>query len=290
MRSVRSVNWRISTNSSNNLSKKTLNLVSLEEPIRIDMKIVSWNVNGIRAAVKKDFFKEIEQLNPDVLCLQETKAQDEEVEKALSKMTNYHQFYNSAEKKGYSGTGILSTAEPLSVSKDMGVTQHDTEGRILCAEYEHFYLVNVYVPNSGQGLVRMDYRKQWDSDFLTYLKNLEKTKPVIACGDFNVAHRAIDLKNDKSNYNKTAGYTQVEIDGMDRFIASGFVDSFRFLHPEEVIYTYWSYRFKARERNTGWRIDYFFVSEALVDKIKDVTIFTDILGSDHCPIQLEIEV
>ena len=254
------------------------------------MKIISWNVNGVRAIVKKDFFESIKNMNPDILCLQETKAQNEEVEKALSPMSGYQMHYNSADKKGYSGTAVLSKSTPLGVSNDIGVAEHDTEGRVQCAEYENFYLVNVYVPNSGQQLDCLDYRKKWDADFLKYLKALEKIKPVIACGDFNVAHRPIDLKNDKSNYNKTAGYTQIEIDGMDRFLDSGFVDSFRFLHPNEVAYTYWSYRFKARERNTGWRIDYFLVSKSLMKKVKAVTIYSEVLGSDHCPIGIELDI
>jgi exodeoxyribonuclease III len=254
------------------------------------MNIISWNVNGIRAAVKKDFFKSIEGLKPDVLCLQETKAHPAEVEKALSPLGGFHFDYNSADRKGYSGTSILSKPRPLAIVQDMGVAEHDTEGRIQCAEYPAFYLVNVYVPNSGQQLQRLEYRQGWDASFLSFLKELEKMKPVIACGDFNVAHRPIDLKNDKSNYNKTAGYTQVEIDGMDNFIAAGFVDSFRKLHPETVAYSYWSYRFKARERNTGWRIDYFLVSPALEGKIKTARIYSDIMGSDHCPIGLEIDV
>lgn len=252
------------------------------------MKIVSWNINGIRAIVKKDFFEDISKIDPDIICLQETKAQDAEVEKALAEMSGYHQYYNSAERKGYSGTAILSKTKPLSVTEDMGVAEHDTEGRVQCAEFEDFYLVNVYVPNSGQKLERLDYRKGWDDDFRNYLKNLEKTKPVILCGDLNVAHRAIDLKNDKSNYNKTAGYTQIEIDGMDNLINAGFVDSFRYFHPDEVAYTYWSYRFQSRERNTGWRIDYFLISNSLVEKIKKVEILSEYYGSDHCPVQLEI--
>ena len=252
------------------------------------MKIVSWNVNGIRAIVKKDFFESLEKLNPDILCLQETKAQDNEVEKALLPISGYKQYFNSAEKKGYSGTAILSKTKPLSVINDINISEHDTEGRIQCAEYDDFYLVNVYVPNSGQKLDRLDYREQWDADFLKYLKNLEKSKPVIVCGDFNVAHQPIDLKNDKSNYNKTAGYTQTEIDGMDSFIKSGFVDSYRLLHPDTVAYTFWSYRFKSRERNTGWRIDYFLVSNSLIDNIKSTQILPEYFGSDHCPISLEI--
>jgi len=254
------------------------------------MNIISWNVNGIRAVVKKDFFDSIARLNPDMLCLQETKAQDHEVENALLPLNDYKVNYNSADKKGYSGTAMASKSKSIKITHDMGIEEHDTEGRVLCAEYPDFFLVNVYVPNSGQKLNRLNYRKQWDTDFLNYLKTLEKIKPVIACGDFNVAHRAIDLKNDKANYNKTAGYTQIEIDGMDNFIASGFVDSFRFLHPDEIAYTYWSYRFKARERNTGWRIDYFLVNTSLADKIKKVTIYSDVFGSDHCPIGLEIDI
>lgn len=252
------------------------------------MKIVSWNINGIRAIVKKDFFEDIAKMDPDILCLQETKAQDTEVEKALSSMTEYHQYYNSAERKGYSGVAILSKTKPIAITYDMGVEAHDQEGRVQCAEFEDFYLVNVYVPNSGQKLVRLDYRKKWDEDFRIYLKNLKKTKPVILCGDLNVAHQAIDLKNDKTNYNKTAGYTQVEIDGMDNLLDIGLVDSFRYFHPETIAYTFWSYRFKSRERNTGWRIDYFLVSNSLVEKINKVEILTEYFGSDHCPIQLEI--
>ena len=252
------------------------------------MKIISWNVNGIRAIVKKNFFESINTMNPDVLCLQETKAQDEDVEKALSPMCNFEQYYNSADKKGYSGTAILSRIKPLSISNDMGIIEHDAEGRMQCAEYEAFYLVNVYVPNSGQKLDRLDYRQQWDADFLRYLKNLEKNKPVIVCGDFNVAHQPMDLKNDTANYNKTAGYTQIEIDGMNNFITSGFVDVFRNKYPDTVAYTYWSYRFKSRERNTGWRIDYFLVSNSLVGNIKSIQILPEYFGSDHCPICLEI--
>jgi exodeoxyribonuclease-3 len=253
------------------------------------MKIISWNVNGIRAAVKKDFFEDVKKMDATIVCLQETKAQDDEVSEALAPINSYTIHSNSAIQKGYSGTAILNKENPINVTTDMGIDEHDAEGRVLCAEYEKFYLVNVYVPNSGQQLDRLEYRKQWDIDFLNYLKNLEKTKPVIACGDFNVAHKAIDLKNDKSNYNKTAGYTQIEIDGMDNFVNAGFVDSFRMLYPNEIAYTYWSYRFKSRERNTGWRIDYFLVSESIADKIKDIKIYSNIIGSDHCPIGLEID-
>ncbi|MCL8007299.1 exodeoxyribonuclease III [Gelidibacter japonicus] len=254
------------------------------------MNIISWNINGIRAITQKDFFEDLSEMDPDVLCLQETKAQDEEVEKALSQLTDYHHYYNSADRRGYSGVAVLSKVKPIAVTNDMGIEEHDQEGRVICAEFDTFYLVNVYVPNSGQELVRLDYRQQWDTDFRNYLMRLKETKPVILCGDLNVAHQAIDLKNDKANYNKTAGYTQVEIDGMDHLLDSGFVDSWRHFHPDTVAYTYWSYRFKARERNTGWRIDYFLVSNSLLDKVKNVEILSDYYGSDHCPIQLTLEV
>lgn len=254
------------------------------------MKIISWNINGVRAITQKDFFDDISTIQPDIICLQETKAQDAEVEKALSQMTDYHQYYNSAQRKGYSGVAILTKTKPIAVTRDMGIEEHDQEGRVICAEFDAFYLVNVYVPNSGQKLVRLDYRKQWDADFLNYLQSLKQTKPVILTGDLNVAHQAIDLKNDKANYNKTAGYTQVEIDGMDRLLAAGFVDSFRHFYPEKEAYTYWSYRFKARERNTGWRIDYFLVSKSLMPKVENVVILNEYMGSDHCPIQLEIKL
>ena len=254
------------------------------------MVIVSWNVNGLRSILKKEFITSIGKLDPDILCLQETKTQQDEVINDLSKLDKYHLHLNPADKKGYSGTAILFKTKPLSALNGMGVIEHDDEGRIVFAEYPSFYLVNVYVPNSGEKLERLDYRKQWDKDFLTYLKKLEQTKPVIACGDFNVAHKSIDLKNDKSNYNKTAGYTQVEIDGMDNLLKSGFIDSFRYLHPNKIVYTYWSYRFKAREKNIGWRIDYFLISKSLIDKVKSVDILSNFYGSDHCPISLEINL
>lgn len=254
------------------------------------MKIITWNVNGIRAIVKKEFFPSIEKLDADILCLQETKATSDEVDKALKSLKGYEITANEAEQKGYSGTSVLSKSKPLKISFDIGVAEHDKEGRVICAEYADFHLINVYVPNSGQQLERLDYRKQWDADFLKYIKDREKRKPVIVCGDFNVAHRPIDLKNDKSNYNKTAGYTQVEIDGMDAYTNAGLVDIYRRFHPDTEAYTYWSYRFKARERNVGWRIDYFLLSKALVDKVKAVEILGDHYGSDHCPVLLEIDL
>lgn len=254
------------------------------------MVIVSWNVNGLRAIMKKDFKASIDKMEPDMLCLQETKAQDEEVKTALTSFNDYHLYANSANKKGYSGIATLSKTKPLSIANDMGIKEHDMEGRIICTEYNEFYLVNVYVPNSGQQLDRLDYRKTWDQDFLSYLETLDKKKPIIACGDFNVAHKPIDLSNPKSNYNKTAGYTQTEIEGIDALLQSGFVDAYRFFHPNETAYTYWSYRFKARERNIGWRIDYFLISKTLINKVISVKILSDYFGSDHCPISLKIEL
>ncbi|MDN3724210.1 exodeoxyribonuclease III [Aequorivita sp. SDUM287046] len=253
------------------------------------MKIISWNINGIRAITKKDFFEDFSNLAPDILCLQETKAQDAEVAAALTGISGYHQYFNSATRKGYSGVAVLSKKEPIGVTYDMGVAEHDNEGRVICLEFADFFLVNVYVPNSGQELERLDYRKRWDADFKSYLMNLQQTKPLILCGDLNVAHRPIDLKNDKANYNKSAGYTQIEIDGMDNLLGTGLVDTYRYFHPESVAYTYWSYRFRARERNSGWRIDYFLVSETLVQKIKKAEILSEYYGSDHCPIMLEIK-
>lgn len=254
------------------------------------MTIVSWNVNGLRAIVKKGFFDYINKLNPDILCLQETKALDNQVLKVLSPLSNYHIYANSATKKGYAGTAILSKTKPITISNNLGIEAHDNEGRIICAEYANYYLVNVYVPNSGQQLERLDYRIIWDTDFFKYLKGLEKVKPVIIGGDFNVAHQSIDLKNDKANYNKTAGYTQSEIDGISTLINEGFMDSFRHLHPNKIAYTYWSYRFKARERNSGWRTDYFLTSKSLLTSIKSSEVLSDYYGSDHCPIMLEVVV
>nr|NQU90215.1 exodeoxyribonuclease III [Bacteroidota bacterium] len=253
------------------------------------MKIISWNVNGIRAIAKKDFFKDVEQMNPDILCLQETKAQDDQVAETLFGITDYKIYSNSAERKGYSGTAILSKQEPLSFSRDMGITEHDTEGRVLCLEYEAFYLVNVYVPNSGNELKRLDYRQEWDKAFFDYLKKLEQNKPVIVCGDFNVAHKPIDLARPKENYNKTAGYMQEEIDGMDRFTQGGMVDTFRHFYPEkEKTYSWWSYRAGARAKNVGWRIDYFLVSESCLPNVKNAFILMEVMGSDHCPVGIEM--
>ena len=253
------------------------------------MKIISWNVNGIRAVAKKDFFKDLKNMNPDMICLQETKAQDDQVAETLKMANGYKIYSNSAEKKGYSGTAILSKKEPLSVSRDIGIDIHDTEGRVLCLEYEGFFLITVYVPNSGSELKRLEYRQDWDLAFLNYLKNLEKTKPVVVCGDFNVAHKAIDLTHPKPNYNKSAGYMQEEIDGMDRFVKNGLVDTFRYFYPDKTeMYTWWSYRAGARAKNVGWRIDYFLVSQSFISSVKDAFILNEIMGSDHCPVGIEL--
>lgn len=250
------------------------------------MKLISWNVNGVRASVKKGLIDIINDSRADVFCLQETKAQDDQVQEALEELSGYHIYSNSATKKGYSGVAILSKKEPISISSDIGVEEHDNEGRVICAEYEDFYLINVYVPNSGAGLKRLDYRSTWDEAFKNYLENLQNKKSIIVTGDFNVAHRAIDLKNDKSNYNKTSGYTQKEIDGLDNILNIGLKDTFRYLQPEEVKYSFWSMRFNARKNNAGWRIDYFLASDSLMPKVKEATIDNDIFGSDHCPVGL----
>jgi exodeoxyribonuclease-3 len=252
------------------------------------MKLVSWNVNGVRAVMKKDFLGSVDAMAPDVLCLQETKAQDDQVAETLESMHGYYLYSNSAVKKGYSGTAILSKKEPLSVSYDIGIEEHDQEGRVIAAEYDDYYLVTVYVPNSGSELKRLPYRQTWDAAFLAYLKALETKKPVIVCGDLNVAHHEIDLARPKQNYNKAAGYMQEEIDGMDNFVNAGFVDTFRYLYPEQIKYSWWSYRAGARARNVGWRIDYFLCSPSLSEQIKDAEVLDQIMGSDHCPVSLEI--
>ncbi len=253
------------------------------------MKIISWNVNGIRAVAQKNFFNDLRLMNPDILCLQETKAQDDQVAETLAGINDYHIYSNSAEKKGYSGTAILSKTEPIAVTRDMGIDDHDQEGRILCLEYEKFFLVTVYVPNSGSELKRLDYRQDWDKAFFDYLKNLEKTKPVVVCGDFNVAHKAVDLARPKQNYNKSAGYMQEEIDGMNRFTQGGLTDTFRHFYPDVTDkYSWWSYRAGARGKNIGWRIDYFLVSESFLSEVKDAFILDQVLGSDHCPVGIEL--
>jgi len=256
-----------------------------------ELNLISWNVNGIRAIIKKDFISDIKRLDPDILCLQETKGQVEEVKTALTLLDHYEIYVNSSKaRKGYSGTSILSKSQPLNVDYDLGLDEHDQEGRVISAEYQDFFLVNVYTPNSGEGLKRLGYRQEWDKEFLKYIKKLEELKPVIITGDFNVANNEIDLARPKQNYNKSAGYTQAEIDGFENIKNAGYIDSFRYLYPEEVKYTYWNYKFKARERNVGWRIDYFMVSEPLKDKIRQASIHNDVLGSDHCPVSITLEL
>ncbi|MDD1620865.1 MAG: exodeoxyribonuclease III [Methylococcaceae bacterium] len=252
------------------------------------MKIISWNVNGIRSVQGKGFGETLAQLDADCILLQETKAQDDQVEKALENIDHYHIYSNSAERKGYSGVAILTRREPLRIIRDIGIAEHDMEGRVIVAEYEKFYLLNVYVPNSGDQLVRLDYRQTWDLELLAYMQQLQSQKPLIACGDFNVAHQAIDIARPKANYNKSAGYTQAEIDGFSRFVDAGLVDSFRHFHPETVAYSWWSYRANAREKNIGWRIDYVLTSNSLIGQVNDAFILPDITGSDHCPVGISI--
>jgi len=254
------------------------------------MRVVSWNVNGVRAVMKKDFMTSFADMKADVLCLQETKAQDDQVSKALAEVKGFHLYRNSAVKKGYSGTAILTKKAPLSVRYDMGIEAHDQEGRVIALEFEQFFLVTVYTPNSGSELKRLAYRQKWDADFLTYLKTLEKEKPLIVGGDLNVAHQAIDLARPKANYNKSAGYMQEEIDGMDRLIAANFIDTFRYKYPDKIKYTWWSFRAGARARNVGWRIDYFLASPSLAEYIADADIWNDVVGSDHCPVILDLNL
>lgn len=253
------------------------------------MKLISWNVNGVRAVAKKGFAEQVKAWNADFICLQETKAQDDEVRQALSNLNGYEIFSTSAVRKGYSGTGILTRHRPLNVSYGIGIEEHDQEGRVVTAEYDQFYVLTTYVPNSGSELARLDYRQQWDRDFTGYLAKLQKKKPVIACGDFNVAHQPIDLARPRENYNKTSGYTQKEIDGMTALLSAGFTDTYRHLRPEEPGYSWWSARFGARQKNIGWRIDYFLVSNPLVSSVADSFIMPDEMGSDHCPVGLIIK-
>jgi len=254
------------------------------------MKIISWNVNGIRAIAKKTFFTDLEIIGSDILCLQETKAQENQVAEALKPLKGYHIYSNSANRPGYSGTATASKIKPLNVTKGINTEEHNTEGRVLCLEFESYFLVNVYVPNSGSELKRLGYRQDWDKAFFDYLKDLEKAKPVIVCGDLNVAHKEIDLARPKANYNKSAGYMQEEIDGMDRFTGGGLADTFRRLHPDETgRYSWWSYIGGARSKNIGWRIDYFLVSESFLPKINDAFILEEITGSDHCPVGIVLK-
>ena len=251
------------------------------------LKFISWNVNGIRACCDKGFREEFERLDADFFCLQETKMQAGQLDLQFE---GYQSYWNYAEKKGYSGTAIFTRHQPLSVAYGIGVEEHDHEGRVITLEMEQFYLITVYVPNSQDGLKRLDYRMTWEDDFLAYLKKLEEKKPVVVCGDLNVAHQEIDLKNPKSN-RKNAGFTDEERAKFTQWLNAGFTDTFRYFYPEQKeIYSWWSYRFKAREKNAGWRIDYFVTSASLNDKLVDAKIHTDILGSDHCPVELTLNV
>nr|WP_316623949.1 exodeoxyribonuclease III [uncultured Ruminococcus sp.] len=250
------------------------------------MKFISWNVNGLRAVVGKGFADIFNEIDADFFCLQETKLQEGQIDLSFD---GYESYWNYAEKKGYSGTAIFTKHTPLSVSYGIGVDEHDHEGRVITLEYDSFYLVTVYTPNSQDGLKRLDYRMSWEDDFLAYIKALDEKKPVIYCGDLNVAHQEIDLKNPKSN-RKNAGFTDEERGKMTAVLESGFTDTWRSLNPDvEGVYSWWSYRFNARKNNAGWRIDYFIVSDRIVDKIEDAKILNDIYGSDHCPVELDIE-
>jgi exodeoxyribonuclease-3 len=255
------------------------------------VQLVNWNVNGIRAILKKDFEKNIREMNPDVFCLQETKASEDDVQSVATVFPEYHCFANSSKaRKGYSGTAIFSRQEPVMVTYDLGKEMFDQEGRVITAEYTTFFLVTVYTPNAGENLVRLDFREQWDYEFKNYLLWLKKRKPVIVCGDLNVAHREIDIARAKENYNVSAGYTQREIDGLQRLLDAGFVDTFRALHPTKVAYTYWNYVTNGRAKNVGWRIDYFLVSEKLSSFVREAHVFDHYHGSDHCPVGLTIEM
>lgn len=247
------------------------------------MKLISWNVNGLRACMNKGFKDFMDSIDADIFCVQETKMQREQ---AAFVFDGYEEYWNSAEKKGYSGTAVFSKTKPLSVSYGLGIEEHDKEGRVITAEFQDFYLVNVYTPNAQRGLERLDYRMVWEDVFRRYVKELDEKKPVIICGDLNVAHNEIDLKNFKTNVGN-AGFTYEERGKMTELLASGFVDSFRYLYPDKTgAYSWWSYMFKAREKNAGWRIDYFIVSEKLADRIEDAVIYPEVMGSDHCPVGL----
>ena len=250
------------------------------------MKFISWNVNGLRACMGKGFMDFFNEIDADIFCLQETKLSEGQIELDTP---GYHQYWNYAEKKGYSGTAVFTKKEPISVTYGIGIEEHDHEGRVITAEFDDFYFVDVYVPNSQRELTRLDYRMVWEDAFLSYVKKLDEKKPVIYCGDLNVAHKEIDLKNPKSNH-MNAGFTDQERECFTRVTESGFIDSFRYFYPDEKDkYSWWSYMFKAREKNAGWRIDYFVVSEKIKDRMVDAKIHADILGSDHCPVELDLK-
>ena len=275
-------------NSSFNIQHSTLN-TQHSSPIQHStllqkMKFISWNVNGLRACVGKDFENQFKELDADFFCLQETKMQEGQLDLQFE---GYESYWNYAEKKGYSGTAIYTKHKPLNVSYGMGVEEHDHEGRIITLEYDQFYLVTCYTPNSQTELKRLDYRMTWEDDFRKFLKSLDAKKPVIICGDLNVAHEEIDIKNPKTN-RRNAGFTDEEREKMTVLLNDGFTDSFRYLHPDEITYSWWSYRFKAREKNAGWRIDYFLVSDRIKEQITEAKIHTEIMGSDHCPVEVDL--
>lgn len=254
--------------------------------MRKNMKLISWNVNGLRACMQKGFMEYFNEVDADIFCLQETKLQAGQIEMELP---GYHQYWNYAEKKGYSGTALFTKKEPLKVTYGIGVEEHDHEGRVITAEYEEYFVVTVYVPNSQRELTRLDYRMQWEEAFLKYLKELEKTKPVIYCGDLNVAHQEIDLKNPKTNHHN-AGFTDQERKCLGRVLENGFVDTFRHFYPDKKeVYSWWSYMGQARARNVGWRIDYFVASDGLKDRLEDAKIHMEVMGSDHCPVELDLK-
>lgn len=251
------------------------------------MKQISWNVNGLRACINKGFTEVFKELDADIFCIQESKLQAGQIDLELE---GYHQYWNYAKKKGYSGTAIFTRQEPMNVTYGIGIEEHDQEGRVITLEFPEYYMITVYAPNSQNELARLPYRMQWENDFLDYIMGLDQKKPVIFCGDLNVAHQEIDLKNPRTN-RKNAGFTDEERECFSRVLERGFIDTFRYFYPEqEQIYSWWSYRFKAREKNAGWRIDYFCVSKELEKNIKDAKIHTDIMGSDHCPVELMIEL
>ena len=249
------------------------------------MKLISWNVNGLRACVGKDFEQQFKDFNADFFCLQETKMQAGQLDLSFP---GYESYWNYADKKGYSGTAIFTKHKPLSVTYGIDIDEHDHEGRVITLEMDDFYLVTVYTPNSQDELRRLEYRMKWEEDFQSYLHKLDEIKPVIVCGDMNVAHQEIDLKNPKTN-RRNAGFTNEEREKMTELLNNGFIDTFRTLYPEQVTYSWWSYRFRAREKNTGWRIDYFLISERLRDRLVDAKIHTEIMGSDHCPIEIDLK-
>lgn len=251
------------------------------------MKLISWNVNGLRACVQKGFLEFFKEIDADIFCIQESKLQQGQIDLQLE---GYNQYWNYAEKKGYSGTAIFTKEKPLSVSYGINIEEHDKEGRVITLEFEKFYMITVYTPNSQQALARLEYRMKWEDDFQSYLKALEKNKPLIVCGDLNVAHKEIDLKNPKSN-RKNAGFTDEEREKFTKLMESGFIDTYRYFNPDkEGVYSWWSYRFNARKNNAGWRIDYFCVSQVLKDKLLSAEIHCDVLGSDHCPVELTIDL